>query len=116
MFDHRQLQIANHAGKFAKNLAETTKPLRDLLRKDTAWIWDEPQKTTFQTLKKKNSTAPVLIHYNAERSQKFQLMNLPMALVEYFSRNKKVTGDLHFMPPDSLHKLSRDMLKLKKKF
>ena len=42
--------MANHMGKFAKNLAETTKPLRDL-RKDTALIWDEPQKTVFQTLK-----------------------------------------------------------------
>ena len=30
------LGMANHVGKFAKNLAETTGPLKDLLRKDTA--------------------------------------------------------------------------------
>ena len=57
------LSMANHEGKFAKYLAETTKPLRDLLKKDTAQIWNEPQKTAFQMLKEKLSSAPVLIHY-----------------------------------------------------
>ena len=57
------LSMANHVGKFAKNLAETTKPLRDLVRKDTAWIWDGPQKTAFQTLKGKLISALVLINY-----------------------------------------------------
>ena len=33
----RLLDMANHVGKFANNVADTTKPLRDL-RKDTAWI------------------------------------------------------------------------------
>ena len=49
----RLLGIENHVGKSVKNLAETTKPLRDLLKKDTAWIWNEPQKTAFESLKEK---------------------------------------------------------------
>ena len=69
----RLLGIANHVGKFAKDLAETTKPLRDLLRKDTAWIRDEPQKTTFQTLKEKLSLASVLIHYSADKETKISI-------------------------------------------
>ena len=40
----RLLGMANHVGKFVKNLAETTKPLWDLLKKDSALIWDEPKK------------------------------------------------------------------------
>ena len=64
------LGMTNHEGKFAKNLAETTKPLRDLLRKDTAWIWYEPQKTAFQTLKKKLSSVLVLIHNSADKKTK----------------------------------------------
>ena len=66
----RLLGRENHVGKFAKNLAETTKPLRDLRRKDTAWIWDESQKTAFQTLKKKLSSAPVLIQNSADKETK----------------------------------------------
>ena len=66
----RLIGMTNYVGKFAKNLAETTKPLRDLLRKDTAWIWDEPQKTAFQTLKEKQGSAPVVIHNSADKETK----------------------------------------------
>ena len=71
--------MANHVGKFAKNLAETTKPLISIKKKkktkkkkkkNTAWIWDKPQKIAFQTLKEKLSTAPVLIHYSADKETK----------------------------------------------
>ena len=64
------LGMANHVGKFTRNLAETTKPLRDILKKDTAWIWEEPQKIAFQSLKEKLSTVPVLIHYSADKETK----------------------------------------------
>ena len=46
------LGVANHEVRFAKNLPETTKPLRDLLRKDTVWIWDEPKKNCIPDAKK----------------------------------------------------------------
>ena len=62
------LGMTNHVGKFAKNLG-TTKPLRDL-RKDTAWVWDESQKTAFQTLKEKLNSVPALIHYSADKETK----------------------------------------------
>lgn len=63
----RVLSMANHVGKFAESLAETTKSLRDLLKKNTAWIWDEPRETAFKTLKKKLSSTPVLLHYSADK-------------------------------------------------
>ena len=63
--------MINHIGKFAPNLAETTKPLTDLLKKkEISWTWDEPQEKAFQTLKQQLSTAPVLIHYSSETQTK----------------------------------------------
>ena len=66
----RFLGMVNHIGKFAPNLAETTKPLRDLLKKETEWVWDEPQEKAFQTLKEQLSTAPVLRHYDPQKPTK----------------------------------------------
>ncbi|GAB1602716.1 uncharacterized protein K02A2.6-like, partial [Argonauta hians] len=66
----RLLGMANHMGKFAENLAEITKPLRDLLKKETAWIWDQPQEAAFLTLKEKLSSAPILMHYSANKPTK----------------------------------------------
>ena len=34
--------MANQMGKYLPNLAQTSKPLRDLLSKESAWIWQNP--------------------------------------------------------------------------
>ena len=60
----RLLGIANHVGKFSPRLADVTKPLRDLLKKENTWIWDKPQEDAFQNLKKILTSAPVLQHYS----------------------------------------------------
>ena len=41
----RVLGMVNHLGKFIPNLAEKTEPLRKLLSKQNAWIWESPQST-----------------------------------------------------------------------
>ena len=66
----RLLGMVNHIGKFAPNLADITKPLRDLLKKENSWTWDTQQETAFQILKKQLSTAPVLAHYSPEKETK----------------------------------------------
>lgn len=66
----RLLGMVNHVGKFTQNLAETTQPLRDLLKKDTEWHWDTPQEKSFQEIKEKLSSTPVLAHYSAEKPTK----------------------------------------------
>ena len=43
----RLLGMVNHIGKFAPNLADTTKPLRDLLKKENSWTRDTQQETAF---------------------------------------------------------------------
>ena len=60
----RLLGIANHVGKFSPRLADVTKPLRELLKKENTWIWDAPQEDAFQNLKKILTSAPVLQHYS----------------------------------------------------
>ena len=42
----RFLGMANQFGKFIPDLADTTKPLRDLLIKDHQWVWDHQQQDT----------------------------------------------------------------------
>ena len=37
------LGMANQMTKFTPNLAEVTKPLRDLLSSKNQWVWDPPQ-------------------------------------------------------------------------
>ena len=43
----RFLGMANQMGKHLPNLAQTRKPLIDLLSKQSAWIWDDPQQKAF---------------------------------------------------------------------
>ena len=64
---HRFLGMVNQMGKFAPNLAEKTKPLRDLLQKEAAWIWGPAQQNSFDDLKKLLTTYPVLALYDPSR-------------------------------------------------
>ena len=56
----RLLGMTNQLGKFSPNLADLTKPLRDLLSKDSQWCWDEPQQRAFEDIRREISTRPVL--------------------------------------------------------
>jgi transposase InsO family protein len=60
----RFLGMANQMGKFVPNLADMTKPLRDLLCKDHQWIWDHAQQTAFESVKTILSSTPVLVLYD----------------------------------------------------
>ena len=53
-------------GKSLPNLALARKPLRDLLSKDTAWIWDSAQKNVFQTMKRHLVLTLVLAIYDPQ--------------------------------------------------
>ena len=52
--------MVNHLSKFAPNLAERTKPLRELLNKKNHWVWGEPQREAFQEIKQALTSSPVL--------------------------------------------------------
>ena len=63
----RFMGMVNQLGKFVPGLADINAPLRQLLRKDSAWYWDEPQQTAFQRVKEKFTSPEILAHYNPNR-------------------------------------------------
>ena len=63
----RFLGMCNHLSKFAPNLAEKTKPLRELLNKHNQWTWEEPQRKAFAEVKQALVTSPVLSLFDKNR-------------------------------------------------
>ena len=62
------LGMANQLAKFSSSLADTSAPLRDLLRKDRTWCWDAVQQKVFDDVKKAMASAPVLALYDPNRT------------------------------------------------
>ncbi|XP_033730104.1 uncharacterized protein K02A2.6-like [Pecten maximus] len=60
----RFMGIVNQLGRFSPNIAEKSKPIRDLLQKDTTWLWGPPQSSAFQQIKQELSSTPVLSLYD----------------------------------------------------
>ena len=60
----RLLGLAQYLAKFLPHLSDITKPLRDLTRNDTEWIWESSQQNALDTLKKAVASTPVLSYYN----------------------------------------------------
>ena len=56
--------MINQLSKFAPNLADETKPLRELLSAKNHWKWDTPQEQAFERLKNILSSSEVLSLYN----------------------------------------------------
>lgn len=52
--------MVNQSGKYIPNLAELTHPLRERLSKKNAWIWGPQQRSAFEGIKEKLSSAPAL--------------------------------------------------------
>ena len=63
----RFLRMLNQMSKFSPNLAETTKPLRDMLNKKSQWIWDEPQRQAFEEIKNALCSSPILALFDLSR-------------------------------------------------
>lgn len=61
----RFLGMVNQLSKFCPDLAEHTKPLRDLLSTKNAWLWGHSQEEAFQSLKGSLSNSEVLALYNS---------------------------------------------------
>ena len=58
------LGMVNKVGKYIPSLADITKPLRDLLSKNNAWLWTEAQQKAFDEVKKALVSAPTLALYD----------------------------------------------------
>ena len=63
----RFMGMVNHLGKFIPHLADPSATLRQLLRKDSVWVWGEPQQKAFEQIKQALVAPTVLAHYNPNR-------------------------------------------------
>ena len=63
----RFMGIVNYLCKFIPSLADLTEPLRQLLRKDSTWVWEEPQQQAFQQIKGALVSPGVLAYYDPNR-------------------------------------------------
>lgn len=64
------LGMVNHMSKFAEHLADTKKPIRDLMQKDHQWVWGPPQQKAFEEIKSSLTKAPVLALYDPNKETK----------------------------------------------
>eukprot|EP00118_Oscarella_pearsei_P023104 m.272463 g.272463 ORF g.272463 m.272463 type:complete len:1311 (+) comp40563_c0_seq3:40-3972(+) len=63
----RLLGMVNQQAKYLPELAEKSKPLRDLLGSGSRWTWGHPQDKAFEEIKRDLTSAPVLAMYDPER-------------------------------------------------
>ena len=66
----RFLGMASQLGKFSSKIAEMTKPLRELLTKQSAWVWGPNQENAFQKIKDKLSSNRILAWYDPDAETK----------------------------------------------
>ena len=60
------LGAVQYLSKYIDNLSAQTDSLRQLLKKDTKWLWTEEHKWAFKDLKQKITEIPCLAHYNSD--------------------------------------------------
>src|SRR4051812_7971372 len=58
---HSFLGLAGYYRRFIENFSKIARPMTVLLKKDTKFVWTEECEASFQELKKRLVTAPVLI-------------------------------------------------------
>ena len=63
----RLLGIVNYLAKFIPNMSTITKPIRELLKDDVEFQWDEAQEKAFQEVKDILTNAPVLAYYDVKK-------------------------------------------------
>ncbi|UYV78302.1 K02A2.6-like, partial [Cordylochernes scorpioides] len=66
----RFMGMVNFLGRFVPNLAEITKPLNDLRKKDVSFIWGSPQKKAFEKVKDVLASDRVLANFDIVNRQK----------------------------------------------
>ncbi|UYV63745.1 K02A2.6-like, partial [Cordylochernes scorpioides] len=62
------LGMVNYLGKFIPNLADKLQPLNSLLSTKNEWVWDEPQKKSFNLLKQELVSRPNLALFDPSRT------------------------------------------------
>ena len=67
------LGLANYYRWFVKDFAKIAKPLHEMTRKETKWSWGERQQKTFEELKERFTTEPVLVTSDLDREMRVEV-------------------------------------------
>ena len=97
----RFMGMVNQMSKFSPNIAQISKPLRELLSSKNSWNWTANQEDSFIKLKKEISSPTVLVLYDASAKAKISADASAYGLgaVLYCSTNKR-SGDQWHLPQD----------------
>ncbi|XP_036340795.1 uncharacterized protein K02A2.6-like [Rhagoletis pomonella] len=74
------LGLVTYVGKFLPDLADTTEPLRKLLKLNQKFVWDKSQQESFDKLKEGLSNVPNLAYFNAKKRTRLIADASPVAL------------------------------------
>ena len=61
------LGMVNHLRQYLPHLSTVTKPLNDLLKKDSAWSWGYEQDEAFTKIKAMVTSAPTLAYFDPNK-------------------------------------------------
>lgn len=61
------LGMVTFVSRFIPHMSETTAPLRELLKKDAAWVWEDGHQASFEALREALAKAPVLAYYQKNK-------------------------------------------------
>ena len=89
------LGFANFYRRFIYNYSKISRPLNNLTRKNTRFIWTDRCQTAFDTLKTVFTTAPILAHFNPENPIIVETDSSEYAIAGILSQLNPGTGQLH---------------------
>ncbi|KAJ9582111.1 hypothetical protein L9F63_003567, partial [Diploptera punctata] len=78
------LGLAGYYRKFIEEFSAIAKPLTELLKKDKKWKWEDTEQNSFNKLKDKLTTAPLLQYPDFTQTFKFQVVTDHKGLVWLF--------------------------------
>jgi len=67
------LGLANYYRRFVKDFAKIARPLHEMTRKENKWNWGERQQKTFEELKEKFTTEPVLVTPDLDKEMRVEV-------------------------------------------
>ena len=67
------LGLANYYRQFVKDFSKIAKPLYEMTRQETKWSWGKRQQKTFEELKEKFTTEPVLVTPDLDKEMRVEV-------------------------------------------
>jgi len=67
------LELENYYKRFVKDFAKIARPLHDLTKKEQKWEWEIREEKSFEVLKKRFTTKPILVALNLDKKMRIEI-------------------------------------------